>query len=83
MTAISITKARSNLYQLMEEVNNNCEPITITNSRGVNGVLISEKDWNAIQETLYLNSVPGMVKSILNAENEEGGQTVYKKGEEW
>ncbi len=83
MTAISITKARSNLYQLMEEVNNNCEPITITNSRGVNGVLISEKDWNAIQETLYLNSVPGMVESILNAENEEGGQTVYKKGEEW
>ena len=36
-----------------------------------------------MEKTLYLNSVPGMVKSILNAENEEGGRTVYKKGEEW
>ena len=36
-----------------------------------------------MEETLYLNSVPGMVKIILNAENEEGGRTVYKKGEEW
>ncbi|MEE3391826.1 MAG: type II toxin-antitoxin system Phd/YefM family antitoxin, partial [Candidatus Cryptobacteroides sp.] len=52
------------------EVNENSEPVTITNTKGKNGVLISEDDWKAIQETLYLASVPGMVDSIR-----EGGET--------
>ncbi|MEE3391824.1 MAG: type II toxin-antitoxin system Phd/YefM family antitoxin, partial [Candidatus Cryptobacteroides sp.] len=64
MTAISVTKARQNIYQLLNEVNENSEPVTITNTKGKNGVLISEDDWKAIQETLYLASVPGMVDSI-------------------
>ena len=70
MTAISVTKARQNIYQLLNEVNENSEPVTITNTKGKNGVLISEDDWKAIQETLYLASVPGMVESIR-----EGGET--------
>lgn len=57
MTSISITKARANLYQTVSDVNEYSEPITITNNRGKNAVLISEDDWLAIQETLYLNSV--------------------------
>ena len=65
MTAISVTKARENIYQILADVNHNSQPITITNSRGKNGVLISEADWNAIQETLFLNSIPGMTESIL------------------
>lgn len=70
MTAISVTKARENIYQIMADVNTNSQPITITNNRGKNAVLISEDDWNAIQETLFLNSIPGMVESII-----EGGNT--------
>lgn len=70
MTAISVTKARQNIYQLLNEVNENSEPVTITNTKGKNGVLVSEDDWKAIQETLYLASVPGMVDSIR-----EGGET--------
>lgn len=70
MTAISVTKARENIYQILSEVNTNSQPITITNNRGKNGVLISEDDWNAIQETLYLNSIPGIAESIV-----EGGNT--------
>ena len=70
MTAISVTKARENIYQLMSDVNLNCEPITITNNKGKNAVLIGEADWRAIQETLYLMSVPGMAESII-----EGGNT--------
>ena len=54
MTAISVTKARQNIYQLLNEVNENSEPVTITNTKGKNGVLVSEDDWKAIQETLYL-----------------------------
>ena len=54
MIAISVTKARENIYQILSDVNNGSQPITITNNRGKNGVLISEEDWNTIQETLYL-----------------------------
>lgn len=70
MTAISATKARENIYQIISDVNTNCEPITITNNKGKNAVLIGEADWRAIEETLYLMSVPGMAESIL-----EGGKT--------
>lgn len=84
MTAISVTKARENIYQLLSDVNNSSQPITITNNRGKNGVLISEEDWNAIQETLYLNSIPGMAESIMEAGREplEEGR-IYDPGEEW
>ena len=66
MTAISVTKARENIYQILSEVNSSSQPITITNNRGKNAVLISEEDWNAIQETLYLNSIVGMAESITD-----------------
>ena len=64
MTSINVTTARKNLYQLITDVNENSTPITITNSRGRNAVLISEEDWNALNETIYLLSVPGMRESI-------------------
>mgnify|MGYP004721788703 FL=1 len=84
MTAINATSARKNLYQLIQDVNTNSTPITITNSRGKNAVLLSEDDWNAIQETDYLNSIPGMVDSILSANGESlEERTVYDPDEEW
>lgn len=84
MTAISVTKARENIYQILSEVNNSSQPITITNNRGKNAVLISEDDWNAIQETLYLNSIPGMAESIKEAEKEPLDEcSVYDPNEEW
>ena len=69
MTTISATKARGSLYSLIDEANESHEPIQITGKRG-NAVLISEDDWRAIQETLYLQSVPGMVESIQEARDE-------------
>ena len=84
MTSISITKARANLYQTVSDVNEYSEPITITNNRGKNAVLVSEDDWLAIQETLYLNSVPGMTQSILDSRAEDVSEcTSYNPEEEW
>ena len=84
MTAISVTRARENIYQILSEVNNSSQPITITNNRGKNAVLISEDDWNAIQETLYLNSIPGMAESISEAGKEPLEEcSVYDPDEEW
>ena len=63
MTAISSTLARNKLYSLIDEVGKTSKPIVITGKRA-NAVMISEADWNAIQETLYLNSIKGMSESI-------------------
>ena len=63
MKTISVTKARSNLYKLLDEAKISGEPIQITGKRS-NGILLSEDDWRAISETLFLVSIPGMRESI-------------------
>ena len=63
MTTINITNARKELYNLVERVNLYNEPALIVSKKG-NAVLVSENDWNALQETIYLNSIPNMAKSI-------------------
>jgi len=63
MSTINISEARARLYRLVDETTENHEPVLITGKRG-NAVLVSEDDWNAIQETLYLVSIPGMRESI-------------------
>ncbi len=64
MSTINITNARKDLYRLVENVNLYSEPALIVSKNG-NAVLLSEDDWNAIQETLYLNSIDGMAESIV------------------
>ena len=68
MTTLTVTEARANLYRLMDEVADNHEPILITGKRA-NAVLISEDDWRAIEETIYLLSIPGMRESIIEGLN--------------
>lgn len=64
MTAtITATEARANLYRLIDQTAESHQPIRIAGKR-TSAVLISESDWDAIQETLYLASVPGMRESI-------------------
>ena len=69
MITVTATKARGNLYSLIDEANASHEPIQITGKRG-NAVLISEDDWRSIKETLHLQSIPGMVESIQQARAE-------------
>jgi prevent-host-death family protein len=69
MPTLTVTEARSSLYQLVDSVADTHEPVLITGKR-TNAMLISEKDWRAINETLYLLAIPGMRESIL-----EGMQT--------
>jgi antitoxin YefM len=63
MTTLSATKARSSLYKLIDKAASSHEPIQITGKRS-NAVLVSEEDWESIQETLHLLSIPGMRESI-------------------
>ena len=64
MRTFNITSARKDLYSLIEAVNCDSVPVLITGKNG-NAVLISEEHWNAIQETLYLNSISGMAESLI------------------
>ena len=63
MTVLNATEARSKLYSLIDETLTTHQPIVITGKRS-NVVLISAEDWDAIQETLFLLSMPGMRESI-------------------
>jgi antitoxin YefM len=60
---ISVTDAQSQLSNLIKGVNQSSQPIVIAGETG-NAVLLSESDWSAIQETLYLLSIPGFRESI-------------------
>ena len=68
MPAITATEARASLYNLLDEVAASHEPILITGKRN-NAVLVSEEDWRAINETLYLLSIPGMRESLAEGKN--------------
>ncbi len=63
MTTLTASVARASLYKLLDETAESHQPVQIMGKRN-NGVLISHDDWRAIQETLYLVSIPGMRESI-------------------
>lgn len=63
MHMLTASEARSNLYRLIDETASHHEPVVITGKRN-NAVLISQEDWQAMQETIFLLSVPGMRESI-------------------
>jgi len=63
---MTVSQARTNIYKIMDETAQTHQPIMITGKRN-NVVMLSEEDWNAIEETLYLNSIPGMASSIKEA----------------
>jgi antitoxin YefM len=65
MTTITATEARKLLYKLLDDVSGSHEPVQITGKRG-NAVLVSQEDWDSVQETLYLVSIPGMRESIIS-----------------
>jgi prevent-host-death family protein len=63
MQSLTASEARAKLYRLIDEAAQSHEPVVISGKRG-SAVLISAEDWSAIQETLFLLSVPGMRESI-------------------
>ena len=75
MTSMTATEARKQLYTLLDDVAGSHEPVQIAGKRH-SAVLVAEEDWRAIQETLYLDSIPGMSDSIV-----KGLKTPVKKCE--
>jgi prevent-host-death family protein len=77
---IPVSQARANIYNLIDETAQTHEPILITGKRN-NAVMISQEDWDAIVETLYLNSIPGMASSIQEAMREPDSE--FSETIEW
>jgi len=79
MTKImSVSQVRADIYNIMDETAQTHEPVLITGKRN-NVVMLSQEDWNAIEETLYLNSIPNMASSIqesMNASDEEFSENI-------
>lgn len=78
METLTAAQVRKDLYRLLEEVLETNKPIRISGKRS-NAVLVSEENWNSIQETLNLTSIPGVQESIiegLNTPLEESGETL-------
>ena len=68
MSTITATEARKRLYTLVDDVAESHDPVQIVGKRN-SAVLVSEDDWRAIQETLYLSSIPEMRESIREGLN--------------
>jgi len=64
MTNLKISEVRKDLYRLVDKVSEEHAPIIIAGKRH-NAVLMSEEDWNSLQETIYLLSIPGMRESLV------------------
>ena len=77
---MSVSEVRANIYNVMDETAQTHEPILITGKRN-NVVMISQEDWNAIEETLYLNSIPNMTSSIKEAMEEDDSE--FSENIEW
>ncbi len=70
MSIYTISSARAKLFQIVDEANNSHQPIYIKGRRN-NAVILSERDYESMQETMYINSIPGLTQAILKADQEE------------
>ena len=77
---ITASKARADIYNLIDETAETHTPILITGKRN-NAVIISEEDWNAIQETMYLNAIPKMKESLENLMQQDDSE--FSETIEW
>jgi len=58
MPAVSTSEARRNLFQLVQQVNDDKIAIEIVGRNGNNAVLVSAAEWSSIQETAFLLRSP-------------------------
>ena len=77
---MSVSQVRADIYNVMDQTAQSHEPVLIKGKRN-DVVVLSQEDWNAIEETLYLNSIPNMVSSIQ--ESMEESDSEFSETIEW
>ena len=83
MSITNISALRKNLFGSLETVVEYNDAITVNTKKG-NAVIISEEEYNAMRETIFLASQPGLVQRIKEGENEDiSSMPVYNPNEKW
>ena len=82
MNIVSASEARANLYRLIDDSAESHHPVIIKGKRNT-AVLVSSEDWAAIQETLFLTSIPGMRESILQGMKAPHSEFVKESELDW
>jgi len=67
MKHLTANTARKEFDAVLDNIARFNEPVTIVSDDNNVAVIISIDEWNSIQETLYLQSIPSMTESIKAA----------------
>ena len=67
MKTLSSTALRATLSAVMDQVNDDHEPVIVTRAKGKPVVLVSLEDWASMDETTYLLSSPRNAERLLEA----------------
>ncbi len=79
MKAVSYSEARNNLKTYLDYIDENHDIVTVVRQNGGNVVMMSEDDYNSINETLYLLSSANNRKRLLASINDKGKGSVKLK----
>ena len=80
MDSLSFTETRANLKSVMDKVVADRAPVAVTRQRGEGVVMISQSEWNSIEETLYLLRSPRNAEELLGSIAElDAGQGKQRK----
>ncbi len=82
MKTVAISNARANIFRLVAEAAEEHEPVLLVGKKG-NAVLVPQEDWEALQETLYLLSKPGMRRALKAASDTPLTQCCEEKDLPW
>ena len=83
MAVTNISVLRKNLFSSIDNVIEYNDSITVSTKNG-NAVIISEAEYNAMLETIYLVSQKGLVEKIKEGEKEDiASMKTYNPNEEW
>ncbi len=82
MTNVNVTSFREDIYNMLENTIKYNEPINVSTKNG-NAVILSEEDYNSLIETLYIESVPGLKKEILDRKNDNDEEFVNEDEVNW
>jgi antitoxin YefM len=84
MKTLSSTDLRANLSSVMDQVNDDHEPVIVHRAKGKPVVMVSLEDWASMDETAYLTASPANKAALdeaIGAWN-AGGPVVVKTMEE-
>jgi antitoxin YefM len=80
---ITIKEKNIFLSSLIDEVNQSNQPTIITLENDQKAVLVSLEEWESIQETLYLPSIPGVKEDLIKGKNTDWGDCLPMDKVEW